>query len=86
MFQGCSLEVDNGEEEETEDLKELEPNLERTEAELRHEQKYHHFTQKRLERIKRTHLPQPMMLIRRAPLEPGKDFGLSFEFAFFSWP
>lgn len=32
MFQGCRLEVDNGEEEEMEDLKELEPNLKTTEA------------------------------------------------------
>lgn len=86
MLQGCRLEVDNGEEEEMEDLKELESNLETTEAELRHEQKHHHFTWKRLEGIKRTHGPQPKMLIRGAPLEPGKGFGLSFELAFFSWP
>ena len=62
-LQGCRLEVDNGEEEEMEDLKELELNPGTTEAKLEHEQKHQHSTQKRLEGIKRTHLPQPMMLI-----------------------
>lgn len=33
-MQGCRLEVDNGEEEEMEEIKELEPNFETTEAEL----------------------------------------------------
>lgn len=42
VFQGYKLELGSGEKEEIKDLKELEPNIGRIEAELRCEQRPHH--------------------------------------------
>lgn len=74
VFQGCRLEVGNGKKEEMKDLKELEPNLGTTEAELECEERHHHFT----------HLPQPTTLTQGHPLNFKRFHCLSFEFAFFS--
>lgn len=59
VFQRCSLELGNGENEEMEDLQELEPNHATREAELRCKQRHHRFAWERLEGITRTCSPQP---------------------------